>query len=249
MAYPVVRNGRYRLTRLRGFESDPMRMVMDILVVLMLVVILTGVLWHYHSAHSRMLAYEALDLAISQLQEKVLLHGAINQVETTEKGFPIHLSADWFDEGLPRNPLVPARQPAVDVALQGDMSQHPPDPVITDSGQAGFWYNPNCGIVRARIMPEFTEGQTLAFYNRVNATDLVRLPRSPDPTKEATSQTARKVAGSRPLTITQSHDAPGSTAAAGSGPVARLDQDDLPLIPQVGPGRSARPTLKDLPRR
>jgi hypothetical protein len=71
---------------------------------------------------------------------------------------------------------VPARQPWLDIAPPGDKSDHPSDPVITRGTQAGFWYNPNRGLFRARVAPQFNEEDTLELYNRLNNSNLRALP-------------------------------------------------------------------------
>jgi hypothetical protein len=52
------------------------------------------------------------------------------------------------------------------------MSDQPPDPIITSENQAEFWYNPNRGIFRARVMAQMTNEQTRQIYNQVNGTSL-----------------------------------------------------------------------------
>ena len=91
-------------------------------------------------------------------------------------GFPRYISPEWFvADGLPMNATVPGRHPWLDVAPPDDHSDHPPDPVITWEGQAGIWYNPNRGVFRARVMPQWSETATLHLYNLLNDTELTRL--------------------------------------------------------------------------
>ena len=78
------------------------------------------------------------------------------------------------------NTAVPGRQPWLDIAPQGDHSYHPPDAVITRSDQAGFWYNPNRGIFRARVMPQWSPSATLQLYNQLNSVELEDLPQFSD---------------------------------------------------------------------
>ena len=87
----------------------------------------------------------------------------------------------WFDNRLPTNIMVPGRQPWLDIAPAEDKSDHPPDPIISAAAQAGFWYNPNRGIFRARVLPQFTDEETLALYNQLNGTALRAFPRASEP--------------------------------------------------------------------
>ena len=85
----------------------------------------------------------------------------LGQRDTRSTPFPARISPLWFDRDVPFNSLVSGRQPWIDVAPPGDMTDNPPDPVIQKAEQAGFWYNPNRGIIRARVIPQFTEVDTL----------------------------------------------------------------------------------------
>ena len=73
------------------------------------------------------------------------------------------------------NVLVPGWHPWLDVAPKGDLELHPPDPVVIGPDQAGLWYNPSSGVVRARVIDQGTDTATLKLYNEINETALVVL--------------------------------------------------------------------------
>ena len=159
-----------------------MRIVIDSLIALMLVLLLGGMLVHYRNEQTKILKYQQVHSALATLQEQALYRGAMAEVDSAEpRRFPTEISPKWFDNRMPVNLMVPPGQPWLDVAPPNDKNDHPPDPVITRPDQAGFWYNPNRGIFRARVTPQFTDSETLDLYNELNGTSLSWLPHEIDP--------------------------------------------------------------------
>lgn len=153
-----------------------MRLLIDSLIALMLVGILAGILvYHQHEAQE-LKRYRQVHEALAHLHEQALYHGALGAVDTSPTGFPLTISPLWFEGHVPLNVSVPGRQPWLDIAPVGDNNDHPPDPVCERADQAGFWYNPNRGIFRARVTPEISQTATLEKYNRVNGSFLKALP-------------------------------------------------------------------------
>lgn len=147
-----------------------MRIVMDILIVSMLVAILAGVVWHYRGQEQEYGEHAAVHEALDRLYTQMLLHATSTKDGKTQ-GFPPIIDQTWFEEkeqAVPVNSMAPSANPWLDIAPPGDMNDHPPDPMILTETQAGFWYNPNRGIVRARVAPQFSESETLKLYNQLN---------------------------------------------------------------------------------
>ncbi|MBI1336720.1 MAG: hypothetical protein GC164_07140 [Phycisphaera sp.] len=163
-----------------------MRLVIDSLIALMLAAILGGVLLYHRQQQTNLLAQQQVYQALAHLQEQVLYRGALGENDTTESGFPRTVSPAWFVGEPPRNVLVPADQPWVDVAPRDDWQDQPPDPVIASPGQAGFWYNPNRGIFRARVVPQFSDSRTIELYNHLNGCALRHLPVTTDTQRSPT---------------------------------------------------------------
>lgn len=151
-----------------------MRLVIDSLIALMLVGVLAGVVFYHQTSQAVIDRQATVHEALSELYEKALLHGATAEAKT-DAGFPLLLDPDWFNP-LPVNAAVDPSQPWVDVAPPGDRQDHPPDPIITRPDQAGFWYNPNRGMIRARVPSQFTDREALDLYNLLNNTALKQLP-------------------------------------------------------------------------
>lgn len=166
-----------------------MRLIVDSLIALMLVAILATVILHYRHEHRELEQIRFVHESLARLHEQATFHRAMTQVQhardtlerpdraaEAEAAFPERISPEWFDGTLPLNVLVPTRHPWLDLAPPGDHHDHPPDPVLESPDQAGFWYNPQRGIFRARVPAQFSSERTLALYNRVNGTALLALP-------------------------------------------------------------------------
>lgn len=203
-----------------------MRLLIDSLIALMLVAILAGVIYHHRQQQERVRQYQTAHRELAQLRETMTYYKALENDTVNEYGYPPYIAPSWFPQGLPTNRLIPGRHPWVDIAPPGDMNDQPPDPVIYSEKQAGYWYNPNRGIIRARISEQFTEQATLALYNQINTTMLVSLSQVNDPARrtlphpllvnaednESQNPNRPTLLGTRPLTAQLS--SPASTPAS-----------------------------------
>lgn len=171
-----------------------MRLIVDSLIALMLVAILGTIVLHYRQQQQEFEQIRIVHHALARLHEQTIYHRALEQVREARArhartvneavDFPEFVAPTWFGDDLPLNVLAPIRQPWLDVAAPADSGDHPPDPVIKHPDQAGFWYNPNRGVFRARVPAQFSEERTLELYNRVNATYLLELPYDDDPQRQ-----------------------------------------------------------------
>ncbi len=188
-----------------------MRLLIDTLIATMLAGILGGILVHHRKEQDELLMLQRVHASLSRLQEVTLYQGALRKAEETEPSaatvFPREISPEWFGGDLPTNPLAPGRQPWLDLAPPDDHSDHPPDPVLIDLTQGGFWYNPNRGVFRVRVRPRETQRQTLELYNTLNGSWLKSLSRGeidasrrPEPLdwKAPTPQAAQTVQTAKP---------------------------------------------------
>lgn len=161
-----------------------MRLLIDSLIALMLVAFLAGVIFHHRQKQDMARQYQTAYRELSSMRETMAYNSALEQGRLNDLGYAPYVSPFWFPEGLPTNRLVPGRHPWVDIAPPGDMNDQPPDPAIHNHDQAGYWYNPNRGVIRARVPQQFTEQDTLELYNKLNSTHLLALPRSKDPARQ-----------------------------------------------------------------
>ena len=158
------------------------RLLVDGLISLLLVGVLVCVMLFHREQDKMSRHYQTVRDALAVLHEQAFYHSVLDKDEGDVKGFPETISPLWFRaEGVPLNATVPGRQPWLDIAPDGDDGYHPPDPVITRIDQAGFWYNPNRGIFRARVMPQWSSTATLQLYNQLNGVELEDLPSSDNP--------------------------------------------------------------------
>lgn len=127
--------------------------------------------------------------ALAQLHEQTKHQTAIATAIAGRDIVVAEVMPGWFPDGLPINVLAGPDQPWIDLAPPGDHGMHPPDPIVTGPTQAGFWYNPTTGVFRARVQPQISEAETLALYNRINASALDALEEAPDPAREPLAYT------------------------------------------------------------
>ncbi len=152
------------------------RLLVDSLIALLSVAVLVSVLLYHRERNRWAQEYKSVHNSLAQLYEQATYRGVLEVRDQPTPGFPRYVSPEWFvADGLPMNATVPGRNPWLDVAPPDDFSDHPPDPVISWEGQAGIWYNPNRGVFRARVMPQWSEAATLHLYNLLNDTELTHL--------------------------------------------------------------------------
>ncbi len=149
-----------------------MRLVVDSVIGLMMVGILAGVLLYHRQASSEIDQVRFVHDSLSRLHEAAVLHRVLAGEGDARAAYPRIVRPDWFGDAMPVNLLLDRDRPWIDLAPPGDHATHPPDPIADHSTQAGFWYNPNTGIFRARVQRQVTERDTLDLYNRINGSAL-----------------------------------------------------------------------------
>ncbi len=152
--------------------------VIDGLIVVLVLSLAATLFRSHRAATAQFTTDDAVRGELRRLHDRIVVRAALENVPRTKAGYPLALPTEWFADGLPRNPLVPIEQPWLEIAPPGDVSQNPDDPVIVGPDQAGIWYNPERGILRARVMPQFSDTETLLVYNRINDTAVTSLPRT-----------------------------------------------------------------------
>lgn len=175
----------------RRREVQAMRLVIDTLIALMVVALVGGVLWTVQSGERAEADVLAVRDSLGQLTEQAKYQGALGHISNSPAGYPVHMMPEWFGETLPVNVLLPSDHPWIDLAPPGDTGFHPPDPVAQDETQAGFWYNPNTGVFRARVPAAPTRQAEQALYQQLNGTAIEIAELAADP--ERTPQTYRPV--------------------------------------------------------
>ena len=146
-----------------------MRRFIDALAVLMVIGLLAGATMHLHKLNEAEQIRELARGEVHRLQQQVLRRAALTTVENRERGYPETIDPEWFHGNLPRNPLLGADHPWLEVASAGQRNlKHPPLRIASDSSLACFWYNPYTGIVRGRVPSDVSDAKALELYNRIN---------------------------------------------------------------------------------
>lgn len=154
-----------------------MRLAINLLIPVMVVSLVVGIVAYDCLQRHRQDTWLAVQQDLVRLRGQAAYHGAMRRMAVTKAGFPRAIRRQWFGgESLPVNHLIPDRHCWLDVAPSGDMFDHPPDPIAFRSTQGGFWYNPNIGVVRARVPWQHSVEQALRMYNKLNGTNLTHLP-------------------------------------------------------------------------
>ena len=158
-----------------------MRRLTDALILLLVLGVLAGILHHRRGTAAAVATAGDVKVALTRLYERASYFGALeNSMLATGTPFPVAVLPEWFGAKRPVNALLAAEHPWLDVAPPGDDALHPPDPVATRPGQAGFWYNPARGVFRARVAADLSDAEALALYNELNGTDLTALDKVAD---------------------------------------------------------------------
>ncbi|MEX0887644.1 MAG: hypothetical protein WD009_14525 [Phycisphaeraceae bacterium] len=173
-----------------------MRLMIDMLIGVLAIAVLSTMLLAQHRERREVHEFDRAHRALASMHQQLLYQAALGEVRLTANGFPERLDPAWFGEELPVNPLAPPPDWAwVDLAPAGDHQDHPPDPVLTDPGQAGLWYNANRGVVRLRVPDQLSRRRTLELYNELNNSALEALPARAEREHRAAAETLHAMPG------------------------------------------------------
>lgn len=153
-----------------------MRMVPVVLALVMLGVGGALLHWERKRADGEQSRINGARAAVRLLGSEVRGRGGLGQVPVNGRGWPRTIDPAWFGGSVPRNPLVPATHPWLEVAPEWQYRMtDPPVRIALTEDEAAFWYNPATGIVRARVSQAVSDERALEVYNEVNGTALKTL--------------------------------------------------------------------------
>jgi len=159
-----------------------MRPLIDSMILAMVLMIAVGVVSYRQSVKIKREQLHTVQSSLDEFDARLAIESALWQAEQPDTGnYPPQVHPEWFKDHVPNNPLVSSDRPWIDIAPPDDFHEHPPDPLITRPDQAAFWYNPNLGIVRARVPRQVSNRESLELYNRVNRLSLAALPTDDNP--------------------------------------------------------------------
>lgn len=118
-------------------------------------------------------AVAATASAVHRIAREVRVKSAMGGTALNGRGWPTTIDPAWFGRDLPRNQLVDAQVPWLEVASDAELElDHPVKRIVTGRADAAFWYNPAKGIVRGRVGAFVSDAQALSAYNRINGSSL-----------------------------------------------------------------------------
>ena len=147
----------------------PMRLIIDSLLALMLVGVLAGVGLHYRHERQVEQQLSATRAEVRRFQAQIMLQAALEKVPLSQRGYPATIDIKWFGGNLPTNLLLGPAYPWVEIASETERDRlHPIRRMATNRKLAQFWYNPNTGVVRARVPDRVSDATALRLYNQIN---------------------------------------------------------------------------------
>jgi len=150
-----------------------MRLLVDTLVAMMLAAVVGGVLLHYRTAREEAAAIGYVQESVRRIELQVKYRSATESADLNGREWPVTIDPEWFSGDPPRNMLLDAARPWLEVAppAHADLA-HPPVRIAVDETVAAFWYNPGNGAVRARAPVSVSDRRSLEIYNRINGSAL-----------------------------------------------------------------------------
>ena len=150
-----------------------MRLFIDTLMALMLIALLGGLVWMKRDDQTQQAHREIARTEVRRFQQQIALQSALASVTDEQaahkRGYPPTVDPAWFTDSLPENPLLDDSHPWVEVAGPNEKDfTHPLQRVATSSSTAKFWYNPNNGVIRARVPLAISDAAALETYCFVN---------------------------------------------------------------------------------
>jgi hypothetical protein len=199
-------------------------LICSLLTGCMLAVTYTAVTWQRSEGHAEQAVFNAASDARRAIEREIRIRAATGDATLNERGWPDTIVPDWFGRKVPRNPFVGADHPWLEVATDADANLiDPPIRQALTRDVAGFWYNPNNGVLRARVGPRVTDADAIDLYNRLNAANVATLF-APAEATEATNVVLPskspflKTNGTPKITIQASAKNPAKQADSGHAP-------------------------------
>lgn len=153
-----------------------MRRIIDILFAIVVVSVLAGVALHYKHERQFKQDVSMTRAEVRRFQAQIMVQSALEKVPLSQRGYPLSIEPRWFGGNLPNNPLLGPAYPWVEIASADQHHMmHPSRRMAIDRKLAQFWYNPNSGVVRARVPDSVSDATALRLYNEINDTAVSRV--------------------------------------------------------------------------
>lgn len=153
-----------------------MRLIIDSLFAVVLVAVLAGVALHYKQERRFEQDVAGTRAEVRRFQAQIMVQSALEKVPLSQRGYPLTIETRWFGSTLPSNLLLGPAYPWVEIASADQRNRtHPVRRMATDRKLAQFWYNPNSGVVRARVPDSVSDATALRLYNEINDSAVSRI--------------------------------------------------------------------------
>jgi hypothetical protein len=148
-----------------------MRLLIDAIIAVCLIGLLATVMTVRRTEAARSETVEATRQAIDAIESEAIYQAALGEVELSDGGWPLEIQVSWFDR-IPPHPMFADRVPYeiawLEHADQAEQDLEHPRQKHADVRHGAFWYNPDRGIVRARVPRQPTDQATEQLYRRIN---------------------------------------------------------------------------------
>lgn len=104
-----------------------------------------------------------------RLLQEIRLRSALSGAPVTTSGWITEISDDWFATAPVPPWSTDEHRNWLEIAPPDQVwFRDPPNPVLRDENDAVWWFNPNLGILRARVPQQTDDVSTRDLYARVN---------------------------------------------------------------------------------
>jgi len=150
-------------------EVTRLRWLRSIMVLIALAGAVGAYVYQRAAIEREMLMVDSTRNALMDLGQRMRYLKATERIDLNDFGWPELIDSRWFNGEAPRNSMLSARHPWLEVASTMEYAlDHPVQRVAINERLAGFWYNPAKGIIRARVPQTVSDEKTIELYNRVN---------------------------------------------------------------------------------
>jgi hypothetical protein len=157
-------------------RSTRLRWLRYIMVLIALAGAVGAYVYQRAAIEREMSMVDSTRIALMDLNQRMRYLKATERIELNDFGWPELIDPRWFKGETPRNSMLSARHPWLEVASTMEYAlDHPVQRVAINERLAGLWYNPAKGILRARVPQTVSDKKAIELYNRVNGAKIVEL--------------------------------------------------------------------------
>ncbi len=156
--------------------TKSLRRAVDLSTIAAAIALTAMLAWHFSGEFRRDGQVQSVRDSLRSFEKMLSMRSAAKDTPLSRTGWPLTMEAQWFGDGAPLNSLLTPDRPWVEVATPEE--GHLRDPnirIAADFRTAAFWYNPQLGIIRARVPYEINDEFARELYNQVNGTTVASI--------------------------------------------------------------------------